>query len=115
MFSTMKSLCLKLKNEIDKALESLRDIPFDILNNRHRCLQQNISTLKAKGIIIVSLGEYRKLALAELTLREAIKRGYGLSLPKKTEKPSRGTMSHRQEGSGLGQGRKRGRLSLVRC
>ncbi len=110
----MKNLYSKLKKEIEQVLDGLKEVPFDILSNRHMCLKLNISTLKSPGIIIVSLTEYKKLVFAEMALREAIKRGYGLPLPKKAEQTSRGALCLRQGGSGPGSPRKRGRLSLVR-
>lgn len=110
----MKNFCVKLRKEIERALEGLEDVPFDILSNRHICLQQNISLLKSPGIIIVSLSEYRKLVFAELTLKEALERGYGLSMPKKTKQPSRGTMQAGKGSCGSCSSGKRGRLSLVR-
>lgn len=110
----MKNLCIKLKKEIDRALESLRDTPFEVLNNKHKALKQNILMLKSKGIIIVSLNEYKKLVLAELTLNEAIKRGYGLPLPKETKRTSQGALSVRKGGCQSCQKRTGRWLSLVR-
>lgn len=110
----MKNLCNKLKKEINRALESLREIPFEVLSNKHKSIKQNISTLKSKGIIIVSLNEYKKLILAELTLNEAIKRGYGLPLPKETKRSSQGALSVRQGGCQSCQKRTGRWLSLVR-
>lgn len=107
-------MCVKFKKEIERALDGLRQYPFDILNNRHISLKQNISNLKSPGIIIVSLSEYRKLLFAEIALREAIKRGYGLSLPKKTKQASRSAVPAGEGSSGPCSPRKRGRLSLVR-
>lgn len=109
----MKNLCLKIKKEMNDALEGLREVPFNILSNRHICLKQNISTLKSPGIIIVSLSEYRKLAFAELVLREAIKRGYGLQMPKKTKPASAGSLPDGPGSGGSCQSRQGRRLFLV--
>jgi hypothetical protein len=110
----MKNLCLRLKKEFDLALEGLQGTPLHILLNRHIGLERNISTLKSPGIIIVSLIEYKKLLFAEMALKEAIKRGYGLPLPKKAEQTPKGALPNGQGSRGPGSPGKRRRLSLVR-
>jgi len=110
----MKKYNFIIQKEIDCALENLRGIPFYHIENLYNTIKINIETIKNEGIIIVSLHEYKKLVFEKTVLREAIKRKYGLSLPKKIEKNSGAAMHMGKRSGGSGPTGKGWRLHLVR-
>lgn len=111
----MKNCNFIIQKEINCALENLRGVPLYYIENLYNTIKINIETIKNEGIIIVSLSEYKKLVFEKTVLGEAIKRGYGLPLPKKIEKTPGRNMPTGERSSGSSETRKRRRLYLVCC